>query len=148
MIFPKRLKDINDPVVFHHEECVYGGEGRLYDSSDISTCQIIGRWVAFGWGSKATLAPAWQGLVTIFADLGSQSRPWEGLSPSPTSRHFDRHWGSQSNGCLIVGAVDVAPVNESCYSVDLLSRLALPRTEDVRPEQCSVLNVKTFAFKV
>ena len=75
------------------------------------------------------------------ADLGFQPRPWEGLRSPPTSAHFDSFQFPQSNGRFIVRAVDVAPVNESCYPVDLFSRLTLPRTEDVRPES-------TFAFKM
>ena len=59
VFFPKRLKGINNPVVFLKEECVYGQEGRLYHSSDISAGQIVWRWVAHQWGSKATLTSAW-----------------------------------------------------------------------------------------
>ena len=60
VVFPKRIKGINDPVVFIKEECVNGGEGGLDDSSGVPACQVVlGRVAVVGWRSKATLTPAW-----------------------------------------------------------------------------------------
>ena len=60
VFFPKRIKGIDDPVVFIKEECVNGRESRLDNSSGVSACQVVLSRVAIvGWRSKATLTPAW-----------------------------------------------------------------------------------------
>ena len=60
VVFPKRVKGINDPVVFIKEECVYGREGRLNDSSGVPACQVVLGWVPIvAWRSKSTHTPAW-----------------------------------------------------------------------------------------
>ena len=60
VFFPKRIKGIDDPVVFIKEECVNGSEGRLNNSSGVPACQVfLGRVAIVGWRSKATLTPTW-----------------------------------------------------------------------------------------
>ena len=123
------------------EECVYSSEAWLHHSPGVPACEVVWSWVRiqiasrFLWAPKATLTSAWQGFMVVAALLSFQTGSWYRRSSALFPSYFDAF--SEANGCFIVRPVDDAAVDERCYSIYLLSRLSLLRTEDIRPEDWS-----------